>query len=118
MKVLVAEKIAASGIEMLKKDFDVEVNTELDPEALVAEIAKYDGDLGAPNVYVSLDPEDADRKVDNLLSAFASQTEKYWFTADNFRALMRVRGIECRASSGFAEAFYAHKMVFGASSST
>ena len=82
------------------------------------EIAKYDGDLGAPNVYVSLDSEDADRKVDNLLSAFASQTEKYWFTADNFRALMRVRGIECRASSGFAEAFYAHKLVFGAGSST
>jgi LmbE family N-acetylglucosaminyl deacetylase len=82
------------------------------------EIAKYDGDLGAPNVYVSLDAEEADRKVDNLLSAFASQKDKYWFTADTFRALMRVRGVECRASSGYAEAFYGHKLVFGAGSST
>ncbi len=82
------------------------------------EIAKYDGDLGAPNVYVPLDAEEADRKVDNLLTAFASQKDKYWFTADTFRALMRVRGVECRASSGYAEAFYAHKLVFGAGAST
>jgi LmbE family N-acetylglucosaminyl deacetylase len=82
------------------------------------EIAKYDGDLGAPNVYVSLDSEEADRKVDHLMTAFASQQDKYWFTADTFRALMRVRGVECRAASGYAEAFYAHKLVFGAGSST
>ena len=82
------------------------------------EIAKYHGDLGAPNVYVPLDAEEADRKVDNLLTAFASQKDRYWFTADTFRALMRVRGVECRASSGYAEAFYAHKLVFGAGAST
>ncbi len=78
------------------------------------EIAKYDGDLGSPNVYVRLAEEDANRKVDNLLSAFASQHDKYWFTPETFRALMRVRGVECRSSSGYAEAFYGNKLVFGA----
>jgi hypothetical protein len=78
------------------------------------EIAKYDGDLGAPNVYVRLGEQEADRKVDNLLSAFASQHDKYWFTPETFRALMRVRGVECRSSSGYAEAFYGNKLAFGA----
>ena len=78
------------------------------------EIAKYDGDLGAPNVYVRLEESEADRKADNLLAAFASQHDKYWFTPETFRALMRVRGVECRSSSGYAEAFYGNKLVFGA----
>jgi D-3-phosphoglycerate dehydrogenase len=43
MKILVAEKIANSGIEMLKEDYEVEVDTELTPEELVAEIGAYDG---------------------------------------------------------------------------
>ena len=42
MKVLVAEKIAPSGIDMLKELFDVEVKTDLSPEQLVAEIPAYD----------------------------------------------------------------------------
>ncbi|MHB9003091.1 MAG: phosphoglycerate dehydrogenase [Coriobacteriia bacterium] len=42
MKVLVAEKIAASGIEMLKGEFDVDVKTDLTPEGLVEEIPAYD----------------------------------------------------------------------------
>ena len=42
MKVLVAEKIAQSGIEMLKEQFDVDVKTDLTPEQLVAEIPAYD----------------------------------------------------------------------------
>jgi D-3-phosphoglycerate dehydrogenase len=42
MKVLVAEKIAPSGIEKLREEFDVEVKTELTPEQLVAEIPSYD----------------------------------------------------------------------------
>lgn len=78
------------------------------------EISKYDGDLGSPNVYVRLETDEADRKVENLNSAFGSQQDKYWFTSETFRALMRVRGVECRSSSGYAEAFYGHKLVFGA----
>ena len=42
MKVLVAEKIAPSGIEKLKEQFEVEVKTDLTPEQLVAEIPAYD----------------------------------------------------------------------------
>lgn len=42
MKVLVAEKIAPSGIDQLKAEFDVEVKTDLSHEELVAEIPGYD----------------------------------------------------------------------------
>ena len=42
MKVLVAEKIANSGIEKLREQFDVTVSTELTPDQLVAEIPAYD----------------------------------------------------------------------------
>ncbi len=80
------------------------------------EISKYDGDLGSPNVYVRLDTEEADRKIENLMTVFASQRDKYWFSRETFAALMRVRGVECRAASGYAEAFYGHKLVFGAGS--
>ncbi len=43
MKVLVAEKIADSGIELLKKEFDVDVITGMTPEELIAAIPAYDG---------------------------------------------------------------------------
>lgn len=75
------------------------------------EILKYDGDLGAPNVYVPVEHSAADRKVEYLLDAFASQQNKYWFTRDTFEALMRVRGVESRSASGFAEAFYGSKLL-------
>ncbi len=42
MKVLVAEKIAESGITLLKEQFEVDVKTDLTPEQLVAEIGAYD----------------------------------------------------------------------------
>lgn len=75
------------------------------------EILKYDGDLGAPNVYVPVGREAADRKVRYLLEAFPSQQAKYWFSRETFEALMRVRGVESRSASGFAEAFYGHKVL-------
>ncbi|MDO8880192.1 MAG: phosphoglycerate dehydrogenase [Coriobacteriia bacterium] len=43
MKVLVAEKIADGGIELLKKEFEVDVITGMTPEELVAAIPAYDG---------------------------------------------------------------------------
>ncbi len=43
MKVLVAEKIADSGVELLKRDFDVDVALELSPEELAERIGDYDG---------------------------------------------------------------------------
>lgn len=75
------------------------------------EIPKYDGDLGRPGVFVHLDLVHCDRKIDHLLEHFPSQKERHWFTEDTFRAMMRLRGIESKAPSGFAEAFHCRKLV-------
>jgi len=42
MKVLVAEKIGASGVELLGKEFEVDVITGLTPEELIEAIPAYD----------------------------------------------------------------------------
>jgi LmbE family N-acetylglucosaminyl deacetylase len=87
-------------------------NTFRDQLILEYEIPKYDGDLGSPNVFVPLDEELAARKVEALLESFPSQASKPWFDESLFRALLRLRGMECRSPSGLAEAFYARKLVF------
>jgi len=86
-------------------------NTFRDHLVLEYEIPKYDGDLGAPNVFVPLSAAQAQRKVDTVLAAFPSQHERRWFTAETFRSLLRLRGIECNAPEGYAEAFYGRKLV-------
>jgi len=58
---------------------------------------------------VPLSREDLARKVDVLMECFPSQRARAWFTEDTFRGLARLRGIECAAASGFAEAFHARK---------
>jgi len=73
------------------------------------EILKYDGDLGAPNVYVPADERHVARKIEHLTEAFRSQRSKYWFNESVFRAMMTIRGVECR--SAYAEAFYGSKLV-------
>jgi LmbE family N-acetylglucosaminyl deacetylase len=75
------------------------------------EIPKYDGDMGQPSVFVPLETDVCNRKVDNLMDAFESQRTKRWFQRDTFFALLRLRGMECNASSGYAEAFYCRKLV-------
>jgi LmbE family N-acetylglucosaminyl deacetylase len=75
------------------------------------EIAKYEGDLGTPNVFVPLPRDTAQRKVELLLRHFASQSRRAWFNADAFHGLMSVRGVECNAAEGRAEAFHARKLV-------
>jgi LmbE family N-acetylglucosaminyl deacetylase len=75
------------------------------------EIPKYDGDLGQPNAFVELPRELAVRKIDHLLHMFPTQTSKYWFTDETFWATLRLRGVECRAGSGYAEAFHARKLL-------
>jgi LmbE family N-acetylglucosaminyl deacetylase len=75
------------------------------------EIPKYDGDLGQPNFFVPLEKGIYQKKVRYLLDAFATQRPKHWFTEETFLALMRLRGIECVAPSGYAEAFYCRKLV-------
>jgi LmbE family N-acetylglucosaminyl deacetylase len=76
------------------------------------EIPKYDGDLGRPSVFIPLDQEVYQTKVRNLMDSFSSQRTKKWFEPETFLSLMRLRGMECNASSGYAEAFYCRKLVF------
>ena len=76
------------------------------------EIPKYDGDLGQPNLYIPLAKGTAARKVRHLLRHFATQKDRVWFRPDTFDAIMRLRGIECHAVSGMAEAFHVRKAVF------
>jgi len=75
------------------------------------EIPKWDGDLGRPNVYLPLSREAARHKAEHLLAAFPTQRSKPWFTEDTFLGLMRLRGVECGAEEGYAEAFYGRKVV-------
>jgi LmbE family N-acetylglucosaminyl deacetylase len=85
-------------------------NTFRDHLVLEYEIPKVDGDLGAPNLFVPLSEELAREKADRLLAAFGSQRDKHWFDAEVFLGLMRIRGMECRSESGYAEAFFARKV--------
>lgn len=75
------------------------------------EIPKYDGDLGRPNAYVPLEAPLYEEKVDYLFKAFQSQQSKRWFDRNTFLGLMRLRGMECNAASGYAESFHCRKMV-------
>jgi LmbE family N-acetylglucosaminyl deacetylase len=75
------------------------------------EIPKYDGDLGSPNVFVPLEASTCRSKIHCLVDSFTSQRDKKWFTEDTFLSILRLRGIECNAASGYAEAFYARKIV-------
>jgi LmbE family N-acetylglucosaminyl deacetylase len=88
-------------------------NTFRDHLVLEYEIPKYDGDLGRPNAFVPLDAEVCRRKCELLREHFASQRGRDWFDDEVFLGLMRLRGMECRSASGYAEAFHARKIVIG-----
>ena len=75
------------------------------------EIAKYDGGLTPPGCYVPVTRAMAERKTRLLMRLYPTQRIKDWFTDDAFMSLLRIRGIECRSPSGFAEAFHGSKMV-------
>src|SRR5882724_6415820 len=86
-------------------------NTFRDHLILEYEIPKYDGDLGQPGLFVPLPADLCKKKVRYIMDAFQSQHSKRWFEEDTFLSLMRLRGMECNAPSGYAEAFYCRKMV-------
>jgi LmbE family N-acetylglucosaminyl deacetylase len=75
------------------------------------EIPKYDGDMGAPNVFVHLDEAICEKKVSLLMETFQTQRDKDWFTRDLFLSLLRLRGVESRAPGKYAEGFYCRKVV-------
>jgi LmbE family N-acetylglucosaminyl deacetylase len=90
---------------------DLAWNTFRDHLVLEYEIPKFDGDLGQPNLFVPLERAMAVRKAKLLGQAFGSQRDKHWFSDETFIGLMRLRGMECRAAGGYAEAFYGRKVV-------
>jgi len=88
---------------------DLTWNTFRDHLILEYEIMKYDGDLGSPNFFINLDRPVCQRKVAQIMDVFRTQTDHRWFTEDTFWSLLRLRGVECNAPEGYAEAFYSRK---------
>ena len=86
-------------------------NTFRDHLILEYEIPKYDSDMGQPGVFVPLSVELCQAKIRYLMDAFPSQHCRRWFREDTFSSLMRLRGMQCNAPSGHAEAFYCRKLV-------
>jgi LmbE family N-acetylglucosaminyl deacetylase len=85
-------------------------NTWRDHLILEYEIPKYDGDFGSPNVFVSVSEELAREKVQRVLDMFPTQKEKHWLDEELLLGVMRMRGMEARSASGFAEAFVGRKL--------
>jgi len=86
-------------------------NTFRDHLILEYEIPKWDGDLSRPNVFIPASRTLMERKTRLLYEHFGSQRSKDWFDAETFMGLARLRGAECRAPDGFAEAFHVRKIV-------
>ena len=86
-------------------------NTFRDNVILEYEIPKWDGDAGRPNVYIPASRTVMERKTRLLSDHFGSQRSKDWFDGEIFMGLARLRGMECRAADGFAEAFHARKLT-------
>jgi len=90
---------------------DLAWNTFRSHTILEYEIPKYDGDFGAPNLFVPVSLAQLKRKSRYLLTHFASQANKHWFSEDLFLATPRIRGMECDSPTRYAEAFYSRKLV-------
>jgi LmbE family N-acetylglucosaminyl deacetylase len=86
-------------------------NTFRDHLILEYEIPKYDGDMGAPNLFVPIEESLCREKIDHLMTHFGSQLSKRWFKDDLFSGLLRLRGMECNSPSSYAEAFYCRKAM-------
>lgn len=86
-------------------------NTFRDHLIVEYEIPKYEGDLGAPNIFVPLEKSVCQKKIDCITKAYQSQHEKPWFTEDTFWSLLRIRGIECNSPTGYAEGLYCRKLT-------
>ena len=90
---------------------DLTWNTYRDHMILEYEIIKYDGDIGVPNLFVHLNSEVCQKKINCIMDNFKSQKKKDWFTPDAFHSILRIRGIESKAPDKFAEGFYCRKIV-------
>lgn len=93
---------------------DLTWNTWRGHMILEYEIPKYDGDLGIPNCFVPLTRETGARKIAHICDVFKTQRQKAWMAKDMFEALLRLRGLECAAPQGWAEAFHCRKFMLEA----
>ena len=90
---------------------DLTWNTYRDHLIFEYEVPKYDGDIGSPNLFVPFGEETLNKKIGHLKERFGSQQAKKWFSAELFRSMARIRGMECSSPQDYAEAFYCRKMV-------
>ncbi len=84
-------------------------NTFRDHLIFEYEIPKYDGDMGSPNVFVTINNEECIKKSEYIYDSFISQRDKHWFTKDTILSIMRLRGVEAASPTAFAEAFFSKK---------
>lgn len=73
------------------------------------EILKWETDTPQPVLIHPLAPDVAAEKVRILMASYPSQHAKDWYDASAFRALLRLRGVQCHAEH--AEAFVVEKAV-------
>ena len=100
-----------TSIRITASSCELTWNTFRDHLVLEYEIPKYDGDLGRPNAFVAAARTTSSRESWNCSTThFGSQRSKDWFDDGVFRGLMRLRGMECRSPSGYAEGFTARKL--------
>ena len=90
---------------------DLTWNTFRDHLILEYEIPKYEGDLGQPNVFVPIDEPTCEHKINSIVESFPGERGKTWFSEDTFWSLLRIRGVECKSPSKFAEGLYCRKMI-------
>lgn len=86
-------------------------NTFRDHAILEYEIPKYEGDLGHPNFFITLDAAIAEAKADSIVEGYPSQANKQWFDKETFMSLMRIRGLEAASPTRYAEGFYVSKAI-------
>ena len=67
--------------------------------------------ISARRTSSSISEEVARTKARLVLEGFESQRAKHWFGEELFLGLMRVRGMEGRSPSGYAEAFTCRKLA-------
>jgi LmbE family N-acetylglucosaminyl deacetylase len=75
------------------------------------EIPKWDGDLGRVTHYVALNKATVGQKISILNKAFPSQIDRGWWDDETFRAILRLRGVECQTR--YAEGFVVTKAIIG-----
>lgn len=87
-------------------------NTFRDHAILEYEIPKYDGDFNSPNFYVPISDVHCRKKGEYLMQCYETQRSHRWFTEETFRSVLRLRGVEVGSPTGYAEGFYARKIMW------